>query len=109
MSGDTIVQILLGLLVLVVGWTGYVSASRATRSQARSADKAVDAGAFERAKDIYEDVVATLRSDLAATRIDLLSARGEITGLREEITRLRAEMARISPRDPGAAPGGETA
>ena len=104
MTGDTVVQVLLGLLVLAVGYTGFVTASRATRSQAASADRAVDAGAFERARQIYEGALETLRDELAATRSDLLSARSEISGMREdslklrqEITRLRAQIARLDP------------
>lgn len=104
MSADLTVQILLGLLVLVVGFSGYITASRATRAQSASADKAVDAAAFERARQIYEGALETLRDELASCRSELLSARGEISGLRHELARVRAELERLHP-ETGPLPG----
>ena len=81
MSGDLIIQVLLGILVLVVGYTGYVSASRATRSQSASAGKAIDAAAYERARELYESAITTQGASL----------RAQITDLSAEVTRLRLQ------------------
>jgi predicted nucleic acid-binding Zn-ribbon protein len=97
-------EILLGLIAAAIGVSSYLQARRANDEQARmSAAQAaavtvtVDAGAYARAKDIYEGALATLRDELRSTRLDMKDLRNsndqlraEISGLRDEIGRLRS-------------------
>lgn len=95
MNADRIIEVLLGLLTLVVGFAGFWLASRSTGIQGKAAVKAVDAGAFERAREIYESAMSTLRGELNDTRSELASARSDLIAARTEIAGLRQDMARL--------------
>lgn len=92
MTSTIVVEILLGLLTVVVGFVTFMAASRTQRQQHVADRTAVDAAAYERAKEIYESALQTLRADLSSTRSELLTARGEVMSLREEISHLREEL-----------------
>lgn len=92
MDSTVIVEILLGLLTVVVGFVTFMAASRTQRQQHVAERTAVDAAAYERAREIYESALQTLREELTSTRSELLTARSDILALRDEISHLRAEM-----------------
>lgn len=92
MNSTVVVEILLGLLTLIVGFVTFMAASRTQRQQHMADKTAVDASAYERAREIYESALQTLREELSSTRSELLTARGDIISLREEIVHLRAEL-----------------
>lgn len=94
MNSTIIVEILLGLLTLIVGLVTFMAASRTQRQQHMADRTAVDAAAYERAREIYESALQTLREELSSTRSELLTARGDIMALRDEIGRLRSELKR---------------
>lgn len=127
MSSTLVVEILLGLIAAVIGFSSFYQATRANREQARLAlaqstatTKAVDAEAYERAREIYEHALNTLRAELRSTGTELhelrdsneklstalREARTEISEvknsnerLRGEITLLRAEIVRLTRAD----------
>lgn len=108
MGADRFIEVFLGLLTLIVGYTSFVMATRTTRIQEKASVRAVDAAAFDRAKQIYEGALDTLRgelvacrADLTTARSDLTTARSEIAGLRIDIAGLKAEIAKLRGRTNG--------
>lgn len=93
MSTDRIIEILLAAVTVCIGLAAFWLASKSTRIEGRAAIRTADAGAFERAKDIYESALATLREDLVATRADLATARSDLVTARQEIAALRQDIA----------------
>jgi chromosome segregation ATPase len=110
---DRVIEILLALMTVTIGYTSFMMATRTTRIERKASIKAVDAGAFDRAKVIYEGALDTLREELVACRqelsvangaletlrgelttahYDLLAARREIVGLRADISSLQHEI-----------------
>jgi chromosome segregation ATPase len=122
-SSATLIEVLLGLIAAAIGISSYLQAKRANNEQARmtiaqaaATSATVDAGAFVRAKDIYEGALATLREELGTTRREMqdlresnrslltelekvrretYEARASNDGLKGEITKLRAEIGRL--------------
>lgn len=92
MSSTIIVEILLGLLTIIVGFVTFIAASRTQQQQHIAEKTSVDAAAYARAREIYESALQTLREELSSTRSELLTARGDIMSLRDEIGRLRSEL-----------------
>jgi predicted RNase H-like nuclease (RuvC/YqgF family) len=92
MDSTVVVEILLGLLTVTVGFVTFIAASRTQRQQSVADQTAVDAAAYERAKEIYESALQTLHEEWSSTRSELLTARSEIMSLRAEIARLREEL-----------------
>ena len=85
MKTDQIDAFLAIVLPVVVGLATFYLATRATRTQAKAAQTAVDADAYARAREIYEGALNTLRDELASTRV-------EMHELRESNVRLTAEL-----------------
>jgi chromosome segregation ATPase len=113
MTVDRVIEILLALMTITIGYASFSMATRSTRSEKESSIRSVDAGAFERARVIYEGALDTLRDELVACRAelavahtaletlrselstahyDLTAARREIAGLRSDISALQADM-----------------
>jgi predicted nucleic acid-binding Zn-ribbon protein len=95
MSAGLLIEILLGLLAFGVSAAAFFSATRANRSQSDSARAAVDAGAYQRAKEIYEGAIETLRSQTAQLHGEVVSLQGEVTRLRLQGTELAGEVTRL--------------
>ena len=81
MSPTVIVQILLAVLTVMVGLGAFIGANRANTSQAAGTQSAIDAAAYERAKQIYESAIDTLQD--------------QIQGLREQMTNLDQEVIKL--------------
>lgn len=90
---DRLIEICLALMTIFIGYTSFAMATRTTRIERKAAVRAVDAGAFDRARIIYEGALDTLREDLAACRAELVTANHDLTAARSEIAGLRAEIA----------------
>lgn len=107
MTSSVIIEILLALIAAAIGFVSYLQATRANREQTMlataqaAADRgAVDAGAFARAKEIYEGALDTLRAELISTRSEIRDLRAsndsllrEASDMRISNERLRAEIA----------------
>lgn len=90
MTATVTIEILLGVLTVIVGVGSFFAATHANRLQARSAQMAVDAAAYSRAKEIYEGALLELR-------LEVESMRAEIIRLRAEIVLLRARLKNNKP------------
>lgn len=93
MGVDRVIEVLLALLTVAVGWGSFFLATRATREQGRAGQRAVDAAAYDRAREIYDSALNTLREELGACRAELNACRAEITQLRNELLTARNNMA----------------
>lgn len=92
MTVDRLAEILLGVLTLIVGYSSFWLATRSTHAQGRAAVRAVDAAAYERARQIYEGALDTLREDLTATRGDLATTRSDLATTRNDLVTARREI-----------------
>lgn len=92
MTTDRVIEILLALMTVVIGYSSFAMATRTTRIERKAAVRAVDAGAFDRAKMIYEGALDTLRDELQACRTELTTAHRDLTAARNEIASLRADI-----------------
>lgn len=95
MSLDRVIEILLGLITCIVAYATFRLSTRTMQSENRASIKAVDAQAYQRAREIYEGAMDTLKDELAETRKDLASARSELDSARNEIIALRRDIARL--------------
>ena len=92
----------IGAVTAAIAVAAFWLSARAARAQSQAAGKAIDAGAYQRAREIYEGALDTLReelvacrAELATARSDLTTARGEIAGLRTDIAGLKTEIAEL--------------
>lgn len=92
MTIDRLIEIFLALMTIIIGYTSFVMATRTTRIEKKASVRAVDAGAFDRAKIIYEGALDTLRDELAACRTELASAHIELTACRTELATAHQDM-----------------
>jgi chromosome segregation ATPase len=102
MNTSVVVTLLGTASIMLVAVITIVVAQRANRAQALAAAKAVDAGAYVRAKDIYEAALEAARAeresligDLHEAREDLRAARADMRELRESNDRLLAEVRQL--------------
>ena len=95
MSSTLVVELLLGLVTVVLGYNTFRSATQANREQSHAAVVAVDAAAYARARDIYESALDTLRAELVSTRDEIHSLRQSNDQLRAEIAPLRRSNERL--------------
>jgi chromosome segregation ATPase len=89
---DRLIEICLALMTIFIGYTSFMMATRTTRIERNAAVRAVDAGAFDRAKVIYEGALDTLRAELEACRVELASAHGELVACRAELAAAHRDM-----------------
>lgn len=95
MSTSLLVEILLALLTIGLSAAAFFAATRANRAQASAAQTAVDAGAYQRAKEIYEGAIETLKGQTAQLHSEVLTLQGEVIRLRLQGTELSAEVTRL--------------
>ena len=91
MTADRIIEILLALLSAAVGYASFRLSTKAGEAQDRATAVAVDAAAYDRAKELYESAIMTLRADLG-------NAREEIGRLNSEVSQLRRDLFEIRYR-----------
>jgi predicted nucleic acid-binding Zn-ribbon protein len=106
------VEILLGLLTASVAFVALFVGLRANRAQAQAAETAVDAAAYQRAKEIYEsaigslkdqttdlhDQVVNLQTEVSRLRLQSADLQSEVTQLRQANTDLRAQISILEDR-----------
>ena len=85
----------IGVVTAVVAGAAFYLTTRAARTQSQAAIRGVDAGAFDRARQIYEGALDTLREELVACRAELATARSDLTSARNEIAGLRTDIAAL--------------
>jgi len=110
----TLATLIVGALATLISIFAYMSSSRATKVQADTAARAVDAGAYERARTIYESSlkaleiqVARLQEQSERMRKQLDTAEGTISELRSQLTQMQQSReqeirdlrAQVSQRD----------
>ena len=89
MSADRVIEILLAVLSGTVGYVSFRLSTKAAEAQDNATEAAVDAAAYDRAKDLYESAIDTLRTDLAAARVEISRLNGEVEQLRTELFKVR--------------------
>jgi predicted nucleic acid-binding Zn-ribbon protein len=94
-SASLVVEVLLGLLTAAVAVAALFSATRANRAQSQAAAAAVDAGAYERAREIYESAIGSLKNQTTDLHTEVVSLRDEVTRLRAQSADLRDEVTRL--------------
>lgn len=114
MDPATLATLIVGALATLISIFAYMSSSRATKVQADTAARAVDAGAYERARTIYESSlkaleiqVARLQEQSERMRKQLDTAEGTISELRSQLTQMQQSReqeirdlrAQVSQRD----------
>ncbi len=95
MTTDRIIEVLLAILSLIVGLYAYRLSSKATEAQGKAAQVAVDAGAYERAKEIWESSIDNLREDLASCRSELKVTQEKMAKLNDRLSDVQSELFRI--------------
>lgn len=88
-SLTVIIEIILGLLPFITGYMSFRWSTRSATEQAQAAQHAVDAQAYERARQIYDYAIRQLRDDNDRLRHDL----GQQTTDAAQARGLRAELA----------------
>lgn len=92
MHDSTIIEILLAVLALVVGYGSYLGAARAAKATAVAEKADVDAEAFERARAIYESAIHVLEGHISNLNEQCLNLDIEVAKLREANTGFRMTM-----------------
>jgi len=92
MNADRIIEIFLGLLTVAVGYSSFYLATRSAKVQGDASAKAVDAAAFERAREIYESALDAIRKELTDTRNELRATRDELNSTRNVLITARGEL-----------------
>ena len=96
MKTDTLVTVFGIAITAVIALAAFLSASRANRATASAAATAVDAGAYDRAREIYESALGTLRGELDGCRREVAETRVQIVALRTDNEQLLAELRSVS-------------
>jgi predicted RNase H-like nuclease (RuvC/YqgF family) len=97
-SDSLIVEILLGLLTVAVTVAAFLSAKRANEEQSKSERIAVDAAAYQRAKEIYEGALDALHTEVNGLRTEVSRLRNSNNRLQDEVATLHQEIALLRGR-----------
>jgi predicted nucleic acid-binding Zn-ribbon protein len=95
MSPDLIVASVVGMAGVAMTLFALTSARRANRAQADSARVDVEAGAYSRARESYEDALSTLRASMDDLRQEVTRLRVSNDGLAREVLALQEEIHRL--------------
>ena|ERR1700742_3675412 len=93
MTNSLIVEILLGVLAVAVGFVSFVGQNRASRAQSEVAVVNIDAQAYERAQAIYESAIATLERRVTYLEAQVTKLNKDNEDLQLEVAHLRLENA----------------
>ena len=94
MRTETIVSIFGIVITATIAFAGYLAANRANRATATAASVAVDAGAYSRAKEIYDGAIGTLQEHGKELEDSVAELRAEVLQLRAQSAELSAEVER---------------
>lgn len=95
MSASLVVEILLALLAAILPAAVFFAARGANRAQSETAALAVDAAAYQRAKDIYEGAIDALKSQTGDLHDQVVNLQSEVSRLRMQSADLSAEVTRL--------------
>lgn len=95
MSASLAVEILLGLLTFSVSAVALFLGLRANKAQAQAASTAVDAAAYQRAKDIYESAIDSLKGQTTDLHDQVINLQTEVSRLRTQSADLQTEVSRL--------------
>ncbi len=87
--------ILIGIISVIVALSAFYFSAQSARATARAGIHAVDADAYKRASEIYENTISNLRSDITSLREDIGLCRAEIRLLRSSNDRMSTELRRL--------------
>ncbi len=90
-----IAGILVGIVSVVVVAAAFFLSTQSAKATAKAGIHAVDAEAYKRASEIYEDTITSLRSDISHLREDIGNARSEIRLLRDSNDKMARELRRL--------------
>jgi chromosome segregation ATPase len=94
-STSLLVEILLALLALILPAAVFFAARGANRAQSETAALAVDAAAYQRAKEIYEGAIDALKSQTGDLHDQVVNLQSEVSRLRMQSADLSAEVTRL--------------
>jgi predicted nucleic acid-binding Zn-ribbon protein len=89
------VEILLALLATGLSAAAFFAATRANRAQADAAESAVDAAAYQRAKDIYESAIDSLKGQTRDLHDQVVNLQTEVSRLRLQSADLQTEVVQL--------------
>lgn len=95
MSASLLVEILLALLALVLPAAVFFAARGANRAQSETAALAVDAAAYQRAKDIYEGAIDALKDQTRDLHDQVVNLQTEVSRLRTQSADLQTEVTQL--------------
>lgn len=85
-----------GFVAAVLGsYLAYKKAVKASEAASRSETLKVEAGAYERARKLYEDGIKQLEDQVARLRREVTDERGVSDSLRKKINELEETVARL--------------
>jgi cell division protein FtsB len=96
MTDSLIIEILLGVLAVMIGVGSFVGATRATKVQAVGMHEQIEAGAYERATNIYEGAIASMEAQLSRLRTEIADLDREVVKLRESNRLLSVQVTELS-------------
>lgn len=95
MTGQLITEVLLALLTAAIAAAALFFGIRANQAQAKAATTAVDAAAYERAREIYEGALGALKSQTSDLHEQVVSLQSEVSRLRVQSADLTSEVTRL--------------
>ena len=94
-SGTVIEGLAVGVPSVILAGASFFYGNRAHREEAEADEAQVDAGAYDRARALYESVIATTRQESADLRAEILRLRAEVDALRDEVAGLEQVNRRL--------------
>jgi predicted nucleic acid-binding Zn-ribbon protein len=94
-STSLAVEILLGLLTAAIATAAFFAATRANRAQAQAAETAVDAAAYQRAKEIYESAIGSLKDQTRDLHDQIVNLQAEVSRVRTQSADLQTEVTQL--------------
>lgn len=93
---DAILVAVIGSVVSLGGaWLAYRQSVKATEKTARTAALQIEAGAFERARAMYEAGIQQLEAQVGRLRVDFASEQDITNRLRVQVIELENTLARL--------------
>lgn len=96
MSDSLIVEILLAIVAVAIGIGSFVGASRASKVKAVGMHEEIEAGAYERARTIYEGAISQMEGQLTRLRSDISQLDAEVVKLRESNRKLSVQVTELT-------------
>lgn len=89
LNSAVITALVVGIPSVIVALAAYALSNRASRETATASHQQIDAGAYTRARELYESAIAELRNQVADLHTEMGRMRAELDTTRAEVTQLR--------------------